>query len=191
MPCPMGVCVGAEPRQELLRGDTVVARKQPVQGTDGTYAAGFPIRRAGTYRARAAFDDSDHEPGSGSSARRTTPLPYLHSGSSSIYVLLLERRLQQLHDHDDCLEVADRHRQGRQAGTPARAATVARRFVANRSTAPTSTAHDVSAATATSATDTSPQSKSGEGSQDCQSPHNTGNGPGASVSARPIQTSPT
>jgi N-acetylmuramoyl-L-alanine amidase len=80
----------------LFRGSRVVATKRPAQRSDGTFAVRFDIRRVGTYQARATFDDADHLKGSDRSGKRTTPLPYLRSGSSSVFVLLLERRLRDL-----------------------------------------------------------------------------------------------
>jgi hypothetical protein len=81
---------------ELRRGDQVVGTKKPVQRDDGTFLIRFDIRRVGTYQARAAFDDADHLPGQDLSGKQTTPLPKLNVGASSIFVLLLERRLRQL-----------------------------------------------------------------------------------------------
>jgi N-acetylmuramoyl-L-alanine amidase len=81
---------------ELLRADRVVGTQRPVQRADGTFSVRFGIRRAGTYRARARFGDADHLPGRAVSGKRTTPLPYLTSGHSNVFVLLLERRLREL-----------------------------------------------------------------------------------------------
>jgi L,D-transpeptidase-like protein/carboxypeptidase family protein len=87
---------GQQVTVELIHSNRVVATKHPAQGSDGTFAVRFDIRRVGTYQARAAFDDADHLPGSDRSGKRATPLPYLRSGSSSLFVLLLERRLREL-----------------------------------------------------------------------------------------------
>jgi cell wall hydrolase len=81
---------------ELRRGDQLVGTKKPVQREDGTFWIRFAIRRVGTYQARAAFDDADHLPGHDSSGKQTTPLPKLNVGASSVFVLLLERRLREL-----------------------------------------------------------------------------------------------
>jgi hypothetical protein len=81
---------------QLLRADRVVGRKQTTQRDDGTFSTSFGIRRIGTYRARATFADDDLLPGRGVSGKRTTPLPYLRSGHSNVFVLLLERRLREL-----------------------------------------------------------------------------------------------
>jgi L,D-transpeptidase-like protein len=87
---------GREVTVELLRRDRVVGTKHPVQRSDGAFSVRFGIRRVGTYRARAQFDDADHLPGQDTSPKRTTPLPHLGAGDSSVFVLLLERRLQEL-----------------------------------------------------------------------------------------------
>ena len=87
---------GEQVKVELLRGDRVVAVKRPVQGSDGGFSVRFGIRRVGAYRARATFEDADHLPGQDTSGKRTTPLPALKTGRSSVYVLLLERRLREL-----------------------------------------------------------------------------------------------
>lgn len=81
---------------ELFRGGRRVATKHPAQASDGAFAVRFDIRRVGTYQARASFDDPDHLEGSDRSGQGSTPLPYLRSGNSSVFVLLLERRLRDL-----------------------------------------------------------------------------------------------
>ena len=81
----------------LLRAGNVVARHR-VRLRDGQwFSTRFRIRKPGTYRARARFDDADHAPGLDHSSFRTTRLPALSQGSTGDYVLALERRLRALH----------------------------------------------------------------------------------------------
>jgi N-acetylmuramoyl-L-alanine amidase len=84
---------------KLLREGNVVARHRVRLREGRWYSTRFRIRKPGTYRARARFDDTDHAPGQDSSTFRTTPLPSLSQGSRNGFVRLLERRLRQLHYH--------------------------------------------------------------------------------------------
>ncbi len=81
---------------ELMRGGSVAARRWPRLDAEGRYAATFRIKRPGRYLARVRFEDDDHQPARGRTARRKTPLPSLGQGSRSVHVLLLERRLRKL-----------------------------------------------------------------------------------------------
>ncbi len=84
---------GAQVTIELFRSGHVVGTKQAPMDASGAFSASFRISRPGVYRARAAFDDADHVPGSDLTEPRDTPLPFLHEGSHGRSVLLLERRL--------------------------------------------------------------------------------------------------
>jgi N-acetylmuramoyl-L-alanine amidase len=60
------------------------------------FKARFNVRRPGSYKARATFDDADHLPGRDASARRRARLPRLSRGARDVHVELLERRLRKL-----------------------------------------------------------------------------------------------
>jgi len=79
-----------------LAGD-VLASRHPVIAPNGTYAATFPIRRIGAYRARATFSDADLLRGAASAGPTSPPLPSLREGSDGVFVKLLEHRLVALH----------------------------------------------------------------------------------------------
>lgn len=88
---------GATVDVTLTRGGNVVATKSPAMGAAGRFQAMFPIERPGIYRVHAAFADPDHLRGTAFDGPRTTPLPSLQSGASGTFVVLLERRLVELH----------------------------------------------------------------------------------------------
>lgn len=62
----------------------------------GWFRTKFRIDKPGRFKVIASIDDGDHLPGRASSNRAATPLPRLSSGSDSVFVKLLERRLKQL-----------------------------------------------------------------------------------------------
>lgn len=78
-------------------GDGIRTKKVALRGR--RFTARFKVRRPGSYRARATFNDSDHLSASDDSARRRTRLPRLRRGSRGPYVKLLERRLRRLNYH--------------------------------------------------------------------------------------------
>jgi hypothetical protein len=88
---------GATVEVTLTRDGKPVADRIPAMGTAGGFRATFPVAKPGTYRVRAAFADPDHARGTALDGPQSTPLPSLRIGSSGIFVLLLERRLVQLH----------------------------------------------------------------------------------------------
>jgi hypothetical protein len=91
---------------QLIRKGRIAATRQPEMGAAGGFTATFPIRDVGTYRVRVRFDAGDLLPGVRTTNPRTTPTPALHEGARSSFVVLLERRLRDLHYH---LPPADRH----------------------------------------------------------------------------------
>ncbi len=88
---------GAPVTVQLLHAGRVVATRSPAQDSAGAFSTTFKIADAGGFRARASFSAPDLLKGTGSSARRATPLPSMHEGASSDFVGLLERRLVALH----------------------------------------------------------------------------------------------
>jgi hypothetical protein len=88
---------GATVEVTLTRGGKPVADRSTTMGAAGGFRATFPIEQPGTYRVRAAFADPGHVRGTAIDGPGSTPLPSLGVGSSGIFVLLLERRLVQLH----------------------------------------------------------------------------------------------
>ena len=96
---------GEQVTVQLIRGGRTVASRHPSMGAAGRFVARFPIRDVGTYRVRARFDAPDLLPAVRTTNPRTTPLPDLHEGASSSFVVLLEQRLRALHYH---LTPADR-----------------------------------------------------------------------------------
>ncbi len=88
---------GAAVDVRLTRAGNVVGTRSPTMGAAGGFQATFPIERPGVYRVRATFADATHLRGSASDGPSTTPLPSLATGSHGGFVLLLDRRLVQLH----------------------------------------------------------------------------------------------
>ncbi len=81
----------------LTRDGKLVDTRSPTMGAAGGFEATFRIERPGVYRVRATFADATHLRGNASDGPSTTPLPSLATGSRGEFVLLLERRLVQLH----------------------------------------------------------------------------------------------
>lgn len=88
---------GAPVDVSLMHAGTAIAVRHPRMGSAGGFRTRFTVPLAGSYRARARFDDAEHLAGSASDGPRSTPLPTLRSGSHGPYVMLLERRLVALH----------------------------------------------------------------------------------------------
>lgn len=88
---------GATVAVTLTRDGKAVADRSAEIGAAGGFRTTFPIEEPGTYRVRAAFADLDHLRGTASDGPVSTPLPSLGPGSSGTFVLLLERRLVDLH----------------------------------------------------------------------------------------------
>ena len=88
-------------RLKLRRLDTgKVVAKRTVRSRDrGSFGTFFRIKRPGAYRAIASFNNDNWKKVSRKTAKKSTPLPSLGSGSSGIFVKLLERRLAQLGHH--------------------------------------------------------------------------------------------
>ena len=86
---------GSKVTVRLLRnGDVIRSRRVTLRGR--RYSTRWRIRRPGSYRAKATFNDDDHLRASDRSDRRRTDLPRLVKGSRGAYVRLLERRLVRL-----------------------------------------------------------------------------------------------
>ena len=84
---------------ELQHRGEVVATKRPTMDARGRFRTTFRVLQAGSYRARATLDATDLLPGRASTKASVTPLPDLTSGAHGRFVLLLERRLVELHYH--------------------------------------------------------------------------------------------
>jgi hypothetical protein len=77
-----------------------VVEKRTVEiGKRGRFSMKVGIDKPGTYRATAAFSHDKWRSVTDKSGRSSTPLPSLGSGSSGVYVKLLERRLTELRHH--------------------------------------------------------------------------------------------
>jgi hypothetical protein len=89
---------GETVRVVLFRGASAVGRRSPRLREGETFRASFQILRTGRYHAEVRFDDEDHAPARDrSESRRVRLPPPLGFGSHGPNVLLLERRLRQLH----------------------------------------------------------------------------------------------
>ena len=62
----------------------------------GWFRTKFDVKKPGGFTVTASYNDGDHLPASSKSKTFETPLPNLSSGSNSIFVKLLERRLKEL-----------------------------------------------------------------------------------------------
>lgn len=62
----------------------------------GRFKTKFNIEKPGGHKVTASYRGGDHLPASASSKVKETPQPSLSTGSNSIYVKLLERRLKEL-----------------------------------------------------------------------------------------------
>ncbi|MBW3594754.1 MAG: L,D-transpeptidase family protein [Actinobacteria bacterium] len=82
---------------ELRRSGNVYKSRRVDVAPSGWFRTKFRVDKPGRFRVVARHDDADHQPAAASSNKSTTALPTLSSGSHSIYVKLLERRLKQLH----------------------------------------------------------------------------------------------
>jgi L,D-transpeptidase-like protein len=91
---------------QLVRRGRVVAARHPDVHAAGGFSTTFPIHDVGTFRVRASYDAPDLLKASRVTNPKTTPTPDLHEGARSAFVLLLERRLRELHYH---LAGVDRH----------------------------------------------------------------------------------
>jgi hypothetical protein len=82
----------------LFRNGNQVGRRDVSLIGGDTFRAAFQIPRHGRYRAEVAFDDADHAPARERSEARRVRIPGpLGLRSHGLNVLLLERRLRQLH----------------------------------------------------------------------------------------------
>jgi len=88
---------GATVDVTLTRDGKSVSDSSATMGAAGGFRATFPVDEPGIYRVRAAFADPGHLRGTAIDGPASTPLPSLGVGSNGIFVLLLERRLVQLH----------------------------------------------------------------------------------------------
>ena len=64
--------------------------------SSGWFRTKFRIDKPGTYRVVVQHNDEDHQGVTRRTRKSSTPLPSLSSGSRSVFVKLLEKRLQQL-----------------------------------------------------------------------------------------------
>lgn len=81
----------------LTVGGRVVQDRRVEMGAAGGFETTFRVMEPGTYRARASFESPDLLRGVDLTEASATPLPSLRSGSSGLFVELLERRLVELH----------------------------------------------------------------------------------------------
>lgn len=65
--------------------------------SSGWFRTDFRIDKPGKYRVVVQHNDEDHQGATRRTRKTTTPLPSLSSGSRSVFVKLLEKRLKQLH----------------------------------------------------------------------------------------------
>lgn len=82
---------------ELRRNGKVYKADRVKVGAGGWFKNKFRVNKTGTFKVTASYDDRDHLPAGAVSKKSSPPLPNLSSGSHSIYVKLLERRLKELH----------------------------------------------------------------------------------------------
>jgi hypothetical protein len=75
----------------------IVQDRRVEMGAAGGFETTFRVMEPGTYRARASFEAPDLLRSVAVSEASATPLPPLRSGSSGVFVELLERRLVELH----------------------------------------------------------------------------------------------
>ena len=92
---------GGQVRVTLLRGNTVAGQVDaPLQNGGTHYSVRLDVLRAGKYRARATFDDADHEEALATTdPRKVGTPPPIHPGSGGRWVLALEQRLRDLDYH--------------------------------------------------------------------------------------------
>lgn len=81
----------------LTEGGQVVRERSVATGAAGGFRTAFRVMEPGTYRAHASFAATDLLQDAGATAADATPFPRLHSGSSGVFVELLEERLVELH----------------------------------------------------------------------------------------------
>lgn len=95
-----GALEPAEPGESILvrlvRYGKVVAKKRVKLVQGRSFKTRFHIRKPGNYKAKVAYDDGEHLGARDSSARRTTRLPSLTTGSRGSAVKRLEKRLRSL-----------------------------------------------------------------------------------------------
>jgi hypothetical protein len=81
---------------ELTKDGRTVDTLRVTMGAAGGFRARFTIPKPGTYRAKASFSAPDLLRGGARTHADATPLPHLSSGSSGVFVKLLEARLVEL-----------------------------------------------------------------------------------------------
>jgi hypothetical protein len=89
--------VGGLVTVQLKRNGRVYKTHKAKINDAGWFKTKFLVNKPGSFKVSASHDDGDHMPAKSSSKTSGTPLPNLSSGSDSIYVKLLERRLKRLH----------------------------------------------------------------------------------------------
>jgi L,D-transpeptidase catalytic domain len=82
---------------ELIKDGRAVDTRPVMMGSAGGFRARFTIPKPGTYRAKASFSAPDLLRGGARTHADATALPHLSSGSSGVFVRLLETRLVDLH----------------------------------------------------------------------------------------------
>jgi hypothetical protein len=87
---------GGSVEVELLRSGRRVQTATATLEADGSFRARFRIMAPGRYRARATVPDGTSASASAVTGSDATPLPVLRTGSRSVFVRLLERRLAEL-----------------------------------------------------------------------------------------------
>lgn len=95
-----GALEPAEPGESILvrlvRYGKVVAKRKAKLIKGRSFRTRFHIHKPGNYKARVVYDDNEHLAARDSSARRTTHLPRLTTGSRGGAVKRLEKRLRSL-----------------------------------------------------------------------------------------------
>ena len=86
---------------ELRRYGKTTAVRMVDPRDSGYFKAKLPIDEPGTYRVKASYRSGDHLDVASRTDREKTHLPSLSSGSHSIFVKLLEKRLRELNYRGD------------------------------------------------------------------------------------------
>jgi hypothetical protein len=90
---------GDSVKVSIFRNGNRVGRRHPDLKKGRWFSTRFRIKKPGTYQVKASFNDADHAFASSHTVRKSPLLPSLSSGSKSVYVKLLERRLHRLQYH--------------------------------------------------------------------------------------------
>jgi hypothetical protein len=83
----------------LVRNGNTVIRQRVRLNRKSKFSTTFAIKKPGSYKIRAMFDNEQHVPGFDSTTTRGTATPSLSTGSRGTYVANLEKRLDDLGYH--------------------------------------------------------------------------------------------